>query len=159
VLWRHASIAISRLHLPEGYKFKRDYGPHEEILATNLQAAHSSRVAGACYARDVREGHGHVASLRAEFCTSSRNCHTCLGFGVPLLPRDESVKLLNDGSTPEADPVALHRASAGELAGHKRTREELEIKLNDWLRLESVMQTKKKRVGRGTRAVKVCLIE
>jgi hypothetical protein len=79
LLWRHASIAISRRHLPEGYKFKRDYGPDEENSAIDLQAAHTSRMAGVCYARDVREGYGHVASLRSEFRGLSRNWHTCLG--------------------------------------------------------------------------------
>lgn len=73
LLWRHASIAISRRHLPEGYKFKRDYGPDEENSAIDLQAAHTSRMAGVRYARDVREGHGHVASLRSEFRELSRN--------------------------------------------------------------------------------------
>jgi hypothetical protein len=50
-------------------------------------------MAGARYARDLREGHGHVATLRAEFRTLSRNWHTCLGFGLSsylmmgLIPR------------------------------------------------------------------------
>jgi hypothetical protein len=126
-------------------------GPDEESSAIDLQAAHTSRMTGACCALVVREGHGHVASSWAEFRALSRDWHTCLGLGVTLPPRDES--------SHEADAVALHRASAGQLAGHKRTLEGLEIELNNWPRLESVMQTKKKRVGRGRPAVKVCMIE
>lgn len=48
VLWRHAAIAISRRHLPEGTGFKRDYGPDEYNAAMDSQAAHTSSVAGIC---------------------------------------------------------------------------------------------------------------
>jgi hypothetical protein len=84
-----SSIAISRRHLPEGYKLKRDYGLDEESPAIDLQAAHTSRMAGSCYARDVREAHRHIASIRAEYRQLSRSWHTCMGFGVPLPQRDE----------------------------------------------------------------------
>ena len=115
-------------------------------------------MAGVCYARDVREGHGHIASLRSEFRALSRNWHTCLGFGVPLPPRDECSKLVGGRSEPEAGQMAVHGGSAGQLATSKRSREEVEIELNNWLRLESVMQTKEKKAKRVTRAAKVRLI-
>lgn len=124
----------------------------------DLQAAHTSRMPGVCYARDVREGHGHVASLRSEFRGVSRNWHTCLGFGVPLPPRDEFSKLVGGESDPEAGQVVVHGGSAGQLATHKRSREEVGIELNNWLRLESIMQIKEKKAKRVTRAVKVHLI-
>lgn len=49
ILWRHCAIAISRRHLPEGNKFKRDYSVNEGNSAMDLQAAHSSKMAGAIY--------------------------------------------------------------------------------------------------------------
>lgn len=70
ILWRHTAIAISRRHLPEGNKFKRDYGHDERNTAMDLQAAHTSRMAGICYARDMREGPGQTASLRARVPSS-----------------------------------------------------------------------------------------
>jgi hypothetical protein len=53
----------------------------------------------------------------------------------------------------------VHGDSAGQLATHKRSREEVEMELNNWLRLESVMQTKEKKAKRVTTGVKVRLIE
>jgi hypothetical protein len=138
---------------------KRDYGSDRESSAIDLQAAHTLRIAAACYTRDSYEDHGHVASLRAEFRGLSRNWHTCLDFGVPLPPRDEFIKLPNNGSTLEADLVALHEDFAGHLAGHKRICAEVEMELNKWLHIESFMQTKEKRISRVTRAVKVPLIK
>jgi hypothetical protein len=88
-------------------------------------------MAGICFARDIREGHGHVASLRSEFRELSRNWHTCLGFGVPLPPRDERSKLVGGESDPEAGQVVVHGDSAGELATHKRSREEVEMELDN----------------------------
>jgi hypothetical protein len=72
-LWRQVSIAISRRHLPEGKKFKRHYKPEERSTTMDLQAVHTSRMdAGSYYVRDLREGPGQVASLRAEFRLLSR---------------------------------------------------------------------------------------
>jgi hypothetical protein len=142
VLWRHASIAISRRHLPEGYKFKRDYGLDEESSAIDLQAAHTSRIAGSCYARDVREAHGHVASIRAEYRQLSRSWHTCMGFGVPLPPRDKSEE-------PTIKPIitaSAQEATHSTYNGHKRTREELEKELNSWMQEEAVLPIKRRRL-------------
>jgi hypothetical protein len=33
----------------------------------DLQAAHTSQIAGSCYARDIREVYGHVALVRVEY--------------------------------------------------------------------------------------------
>jgi hypothetical protein len=142
VLWRHASIAISRRHLPAGYKFKRDYGLDEESSAIDLQAAHTSRMAGSCYARDVREAHGHVASIRAEYRQLSRSWHTCMGFGVPLPPRDESKELTRKSTIVASAQEATHST----YNGHKRTREELEKELNSWMQEEAVLPAKRQQL-------------
>jgi hypothetical protein len=113
----------------------------------DLQAAHTSRMAEACYARDNREAHGHVASIRAEYRQLSRNWHTCLGFAVPLPPR---IKL---------EPPTLNTALAyetqveaeGSISGCKWSREELEKELNDWIWEESVLRIKRQRLPRVSR--------
>lgn len=145
-LWRHASIAISRRHLPEGSKFKRDYGPEERSTAMDLQAAYTSRMAGSYYARDLREGPGQVASLRAEFRLLSRNWHICMGFGVPLPPRDIPDMVHNNKALSLLPAVSKGFPTQG--AGHKRSREEVEEKLSSWLRTENVLRTKKVRLAR-----------
>jgi hypothetical protein len=146
-LWRHTAIAISRRHLPEGQYFKRDYGLDQKDTAIDLQAAHTSRMAGSCYARDIREAHSHIASIRAEYRQLSRSWHTCLGFGVPLPPR---IKF---------EPPTLNTALAfetqveaeGSISGRKRSREELEKELNDWIWEESVSRIKRQRLPRVSR--------
>jgi hypothetical protein len=155
-LWRHASIAISRRHLPEGSKFKRDYGPEERSTAMDLQAAHTSRMAGNRYARDLREGPGQAASLRAEFRLLSRNWHTCMGFGVPLAPRDVPNSVGNNTALSLLSAVSKGFSTQG--AGHKRSREEVEEELNSWLRTESVLRTKKVRLARLQRGTS-CLVQ
>jgi hypothetical protein len=78
---------------------------------------------------------------------------------MPLPPRDKRSKLVSSESNPEAGQVIVHGDSAGQLATHKQSRKEVEIELNNWLRLEGVIQTKEKKAKRVTRAVKVRLIE
>jgi hypothetical protein len=147
-LWRHAAVAISRRHLPEGCQFKRDYGPNEKSAVMDLQAAHTSRMAGSCYARDVREAHGHVASIRAEYRQLSRNWHICMGFGVPLPPREESEK-------PAIKPIIASRVQEVDhrhYNGRKRTREDLEKELSDWMREEAVLCVKRQRLPHRSRS-------
>jgi hypothetical protein len=55
--YRHAAIAISRVHLKCG-GFKRDYGTDD--AAFNEQASHGSWIAGTVYARGLQEAPGHV---------------------------------------------------------------------------------------------------
>jgi hypothetical protein len=142
LLWRHASIAISRRHLPEGYKFKRDYGLDKESSAIDLQAAHTSRMAGSCYARDVREAHGHVASIRAEYRQLSRSWHTCMGFGVLLPPRDE----LKGFTIKPTITASAQEPTHSTYNGNKRTQEELEKELNSWMQEEAVLPVKRQRL-------------
>lgn len=78
---------------------------------------------------------------------------------MPLPPRDECGKPVGGESNTEPGQVVVHEGSAGQLARHKRGRKEVEIELNNWLRLESVMQIREKRAKRVTRAVKVRLIQ
>ena len=158
LLWRHASIGISRRHMPEGRKFKRDYGLDEQSSVMDLQAAHTSRMAGACYARDIREGCGHIASLRAEFRALSRDWHTCLGFGMPLPPREESHKL-SHVSASASNGLLLERQSGSPLVGQKRTREEVENELHNWLLLEGVIRKKTKHADRLERTTKTRLLQ
>lgn len=142
ISWRHAAIAISRRHLPEGSAFKRDYGPDERSTAMDLQAAHTSRMAGICYGRGMREGPGQTASLRAEFRTLSRNWHTCLGFGMQLPPRDEP------DQPDRAGLEGLQGCSGNLVAGQKRTREDEKKELNDWLQGQDLLRYNSKRVLR-----------
>jgi hypothetical protein len=86
-----------------------------------LQAAHTSRMAGSCYARHIREAYGHVASIRAEYRQLSQSWHTCMGFGVPLPPREESEK-------PAIQPIiapTVQEVDYQHYNGRKRTQEEL----------------------------------
>lgn len=147
LLWRHAAIAISRRHLPEGRQFKRDYRPDEKNAVMDLQAAHTSQMAGSCYARDVREGRGHVASIRAEYRQLSRSWHTCLGFGVPLPPRNK----LEEPSGELFTEAGAREAPQGYVNEHKRSREDLEEELNNWIREEAVLRVKRQRLPRGSR--------
>jgi hypothetical protein len=108
----------------------------------DLQAAHTSRMAGSCYARDTREAHGHVASIRAEYRQLSRSWHTCLGFGVPLPPRI----ILEPPSLNTVLASEIQVEAEGPISRRKRSREELEKELNDWIREESVLRVKRQRL-------------
>lgn len=88
LLWRHAAIAMSRKHLPEGFQFKRDYSLNEEDAIMDLQSTHSSRRAAITYARSRDEGPGFRKMLRDNCRALSRAWHTFLGFGTVLPPRD-----------------------------------------------------------------------
>jgi hypothetical protein len=146
IIWRHSVIAISRRHLQEGSKFKRDYGADETSTAMDLQAAHTSISAGICYARDHSEGPFPTASLRAEFRAISRHWHICLGFGVPREPR-EAFKLVDkeDTSTPLGDLL-------GNRFQRKRASEEdLEAELNDWLRDEQLLRPRNKKARKASK--------
>jgi hypothetical protein len=120
-------------------------------MAMDLQAAHTSRIAGNYYARDLREGPGHVASLRAEYCLLSRNWHTSIGFGVPLLPRDETSTAGNDRALSLLPTVS--KGFPSQVAGHKQSQQEVEEELNSWLRTRSVLRLKKIRLARPRRMI------
>ena len=49
-------------------------------LIANLQARHTSHVAGMIYARGIMEMLGAVANRRLQFCTLSTDWHWFLGF-------------------------------------------------------------------------------
>jgi hypothetical protein len=141
-LWRHAAIVISRRHLPQGCQFRQDYGIDEKNAIMDLQTAHTSLMAGSCYARNIREAHGILASIGAEYRQLSRSWHTRLGFGVPPPPRNESEE-------PSRKPIVEARtqeATQGHVNGHKRVREELERELNDWTWEEAVLRVKRPRL-------------
>jgi hypothetical protein len=75
--YRHAAIAISRVHLKCG-GFKRDYGLEEKKV--DNQSTHTSWTAGTIYARGLEEAPGFVDARRAEFRQVSREWHAFLGF-------------------------------------------------------------------------------
>lgn len=82
--YRHAAIAISRVHLKCG-GFKRDYGADD--AAFNEQASHGSWIAGTVYARGLQEAPGHVEARRRQYRAISREWHGFLGFETYLGPR------------------------------------------------------------------------
>jgi hypothetical protein len=75
--YRHAAIAMSRVHLKCG-GFKKDYGV-EERKVDNM-STHTSWTAGTIYARGIEEAPGFVDARRAEFRQVSREWHAFLGF-------------------------------------------------------------------------------
>ncbi|KAF9882574.1 hypothetical protein FE257_006756 [Aspergillus nanangensis] len=82
--YRHAAIAISRVHLKCG-GFKRDYGTDDAPF--DRQASHGSWIAGTVYARGLQEAPGHIEARRRQYRAVSREWHEFLGFEVSLGPR------------------------------------------------------------------------
>jgi hypothetical protein len=115
----------------------------------NLQAAHTLRIVGSYYTRDLREGPGQVASLQAKFHLLSCNWHICMGFEVPLPPRDIPNMVHNNRALSLLPAVSKGFLTQG--AGHKRSREEVEGELNSWLRTRSILWTKKVRLAQPQR--------
>lgn len=68
-LYRHAAIAISRVHLRCG-GFKRDYGVESNF--SDEQAGHTSWPAGTTYARGLQEAPGHIEARRTQYRAISR---------------------------------------------------------------------------------------
>ncbi|OOO04500.1 hypothetical protein AFCA_000004 [Aspergillus flavus] len=87
--YRHAAIAISRVHLQCG-GFKRDYGADDTTV--DHQASHGSWVAGTVYARGLQEAPGHIEARRRQYRTISRKWHSFLGFETYLGPRKRSAE-------------------------------------------------------------------
>jgi hypothetical protein len=77
ISWRHAAIAISRMHLTCG-GFKRDYNTDDAIV--DQQASHGSWAAGTIYARGLQEAPGHIEMRRVRYREISREWHSFLGF-------------------------------------------------------------------------------
>ena len=83
--YREVAIAISRKYLMEGCEFERDEDDYEgseadKNQAVDLQAGHSSGVAGAIYARRIDQRDGEVERMRQKFQTASEDWHELLGF-------------------------------------------------------------------------------
>jgi hypothetical protein len=139
LLWRHAAIAMSRKHLPEECRFKRDYSLSEGDTAMDLQAAHSSARASISYARRRDEGPGFSPWLRDDYRRVSRHWHTFLGFGTVLPPRD------GVGAAPQEeaafDPEPLVR---------KRKRADLEKELRTWVSSERLLRSRGSRRQRSS---------
>ena len=67
LLWRHAAIAMSRKHLPEGFQFKRDYSMNKGDAIMDLQSTHTSNRAAVLYARSRDEGPGFSKMIRDDY--------------------------------------------------------------------------------------------
>jgi hypothetical protein len=98
LLYRHAAIAMSRVHLGCG-GFKRDYGLDGDATAAaaDQQSSHGSWMAGTIYARGLEEAPGHVEARRAEYRRVSREWHAFLGFQVYAGPRKRRLAEAIDG--------------------------------------------------------------
>ncbi|THC88033.1 hypothetical protein EYZ11_012517 [Aspergillus tanneri] len=83
--YRHAAIAISRVHLKCG-GFKRDYRATDDA-AFNEQATHGSWIAGTVYARGLQEAPGHVEARWRRYRAISQEWYGFLGFETYLGPR------------------------------------------------------------------------
>jgi hypothetical protein len=132
MLWRHSAIGISRRHLPDKHKFKRDYSVDEGSTAMDLQAAHTSRMASISYAREGRDGPGQLFLLRHEYREISRAWHSCLGFGVPLAPRNSVLQ-----------EVRNVNSMLGTKRGHNAGKAEGD-ELEQWLRSDATMAVGKR---------------
>lgn len=133
LLWRHAAIAMSRKHLPEGLQFKRDYSMNEGDAIMDLQSTHTSKRAALSYARSRDEGPGFSKMIRDDYRCLSRAWHTFLGFGTVLPPRD-SVQV----------PQAPEIAASAVVEPKKREREELERELKGWVRGDRLLRLKRR---------------
>jgi hypothetical protein len=85
--WRHIAIAISNRYLNKAFGQGRDEGDEydeddEGALDSiwDLQAGHSSHVAGMVYARELQQGAFGTAERRDKFRVISRQWHRFLGF-------------------------------------------------------------------------------
>lgn len=105
--WRHIAIAISRRFLRTSSAFPQttndketpddafDEGADPEASHLDLQAGHSSHVAGIVYARQLHEAPGTMAFRRTMFRNISQDWHHFLGFprtDVSIAPEHPSKK-------------------------------------------------------------------
>lgn len=100
--YRHAAIAISRVHLKCG-GFKRDYSGIDNA-AFDEQASHRSWTAGTVYARGLQEAPGHIEARRRQYRAVSREWHGFLGFEVSLGPRKRAWQDDNVDASPAKRP-------------------------------------------------------
>ncbi|EDN09165.1 predicted protein [Histoplasma mississippiense (nom. inval.)] len=87
--WRHAAIAISRMHLSCG-GFKREY--EADDAAVDQQAGHGSWAAGTVYARGLQEAPGHIEERRVWYQAVSREWHEFLGFNPGVRKRARNME-------------------------------------------------------------------
>ncbi|EDN03549.1 predicted protein [Histoplasma mississippiense (nom. inval.)] len=87
--WRHAAIAISRMHLSCG-GFKREY--EADDAAVDQQAGHGSWAAGTVYARGLQEAPGHIEERRVRYQAVSREWHEFLGFNPGVRKRARNME-------------------------------------------------------------------
>lgn len=92
--YREIAIAISRRFMRPGVRFQTDHTDakdqqekkeeeeedHEESSIADIQAGHTTHIAGMIYARGIMEQPGVVAEKRQQFRTSSMEWHRFIGF-------------------------------------------------------------------------------
>ena len=86
--YREIAIGISRRFMRKGSAFQADEGDENKAwddenmagMIADLQAGHTSHVAGMIYARGIMEMAGAVADRRLQFRMSSTDWHRFLGF-------------------------------------------------------------------------------
>jgi superfamily II DNA helicase RecQ len=151
--WRHVAIAISNRYLNEA--FGRDGGDGEgdgdedgvADSAWDLQAGHSTHVAGMIYAREMQQGAMGTAARRDQFRAVSRQWHRFLGFGS----RDEAgsgtgrkrKREVFDGVREEARFRRFARLRAMDLEG------QLQVMLGDGARFRGIQQKVIQAIVRG----------
>lgn len=92
--WRQIAIAISNRYLGTKYDpaYNGENGEDEDNIddvsnARDLQAGHTSHVAGMIYAREMQQGLGGTAMMREKFREVSREWHQFFNFGQDGLHR------------------------------------------------------------------------
>ncbi|KAJ0299009.1 hypothetical protein KNSL1_013682 [Colletotrichum chrysophilum] len=91
-MWRHIAIGIANRYLNEAFGREREDGraggngddEDDELgdSAWDLQAGHSTRLAGMIYARELMQFGSGLAAKRQQFRQVSRQWHRFLGFGA-----------------------------------------------------------------------------
>ncbi|KAK3896340.1 ATP-dependent DNA helicase, partial [Staphylotrichum tortipilum] len=96
--WRHVAIAISNRYLNKAFGDDvgedGEFDEDEEGTLDNiwdLQAAHTTHVAGLVYARELQQGPSGTAARRDQFRSASRSWHRFFGFGAEDQARGAAV--------------------------------------------------------------------
>ena len=109
--YRHAAIAMSRIHLKCG-GFKQDYGVEEKQM--DGQASHTTWIAGTIYARGLEEAPGAIEARRAEYARVSLEWHAFIGFRV-YVPQRKRPLLFEPSKQKKSIPVIIRSHDSTKL--------------------------------------------
>jgi superfamily II DNA helicase RecQ len=128
--WRHIVIAIGRRYLDgtvgeedQEDAYADDTDGDDEGIPNNildLQAGHSSYVAGIAYGRDVQQGFTGIAKQQEQFHTASVRWHKFLGFHEQVFPHRRQNRIKVDPTSFDIRQKRLHRISQIPLEGTLR---------------------------------------